>query len=204
MIIYTIYKIVNKINNKVYIGFTSKNPPNKRWIVHLSQLNNPKYSKLALYKSIKKYGKKYFEFIIIYQSTDRNYTLKIMEPYFIREYNSFGINGYNLTKGGEGTFGHSKTSWCKGKNNVYSKETLDKMSKSKLGNKYRVNKPHSKESKQKMSLSAYNRDYTYLHKKVLTPEGTFDSLTLASKHYNKSRSWMTKNLKTKPNLFYII
>jgi hypothetical protein len=118
MIIYTIYKIVNKINNKVYIGFTSKNPPNKRWITHLSQLNNPKYSKLALYKSIKKYGKEYFEFIIIYQSKDR--------------------------------------------------------------------------------------DHSYLQKRVLTPEGTFDSLTLASKHYNKSRSWMTKNLKTKPNLFYII
>jgi group I intron endonuclease len=204
MIIYTIYKIVNKINNKVYIGFTSKNPPNKRWITHLSQLNNPKYSKLALYKSIKKYGKEYFEFIIIYQSKDREHCLKVMEPYFIREYNSFGINGYNLTKGGEGTFGHNQIPWCKGKTGIHSPETLRKISERQKGNKNRVNKLHSQESKQKMSLSAYNRDHSYLQKRVLTPEGTFDSLTLASKHYNKSRSWMTKNLKTKPNLFYII
>jgi len=204
MIIYTIYKIVNKINGKVYIGFTSKNPPHKRWITHISQLNNPKYSKLALYKSIKKYGKDSFDFIVIYQSKDRNHTLKIMEPHFIKEYNSFGLNGYNLTEGGEGTFGHTKTSWCKGKTGIHSTEALIKISESQKGNKNRLGKKFTESSLHKMSLSALHRDHSHLNKRVVTPQGIFDSLTLASKHYNKSRSWMSKNLKTKPNLFYIL
>jgi group I intron endonuclease len=195
MIIYTIYKIVNQINGKVYIGFTSKNPPNKRWITHLSQLNNPKYNKLLLYKAIKKYGKQFFDFNIIYQSVNKSHTLKIMEPYFIKEYNSFGLSGYNLTNGGEGTFGHSKVSWCKGKTGIHSIETLKKLSERQKGNKYRTGKIHNKDSIEKMRLSALSRDNTYLYKKVITPRGTFISLTEAANHYKKSRSWVTKQLK---------
>jgi group I intron endonuclease len=197
MIIYTIYRIVNKINGKVYIGFTSRNPPHKRWASHLSQLNNPKYNKLLLYKAINKYGKDFFEFDILYQSKNRNHTLKIMEPYFIKEYNSFGLDGYNLTEGGEGTFGHSKVSWCKGKTGIFSIETLNKLSESKIGNKNAAGYLHTEESRQKMRLFALSRDYSYLHKKVITPKGEFNSLTEAANYYNMSKAWVTKQLKNK-------
>jgi group I intron endonuclease len=202
MIIYTIYKIVNKINGKVYIGFTSRNPPHQRWYSHLSQLNNPKYNKLLLYKAILKYGKDLFDFNILYQSTDKNHTLKIMEPYFIKEYNSFGVDGYNLTEGGEGTFGHTKTSWCKGKTGIFSAETLKRISEKQKGNVYRLGKKHSIETKEKMRLSALSRDYSHLHKKVMTPNGEFNSLSEAAKHYNKCQSWVTKQIKN--NVFKLV
>ena len=100
MRIYTIYKIVNKINNKLYIGFTGKNP-NKRLIEHKSAVNTG--SDYALHEAMRKYGLDNFEFEVIYQSLDKNFTLNVMEPHFIEKYNSFiNQNGYNMTYGGQG------------------------------------------------------------------------------------------------------
>ena len=89
------------------------------------------------------------------------------------------------------------TPWNKGEKNVYSKETLKLMSNSAKGNKKRLGKKFTEESLQKMRKSAFKRDHSHLNKKVLTPDGTFNSLTEAANHYNKSRSWVTKQLKTK-------
>jgi group I intron endonuclease len=90
------------------------------------------------------------------------------------------------------------------KGRIHSEETKLKISKSNKGNTRMLGKKHSEESKQKMSLSAFCRDHTYLHKKVLTPNGEFSSLSEAAKYYNKSRSWVTKQLKNnKFKLIYI-
>jgi len=97
--IYSIYKATNTINGKVYIGFDSKWP--KRQIVHKS---NHKKVNYKFYNAIRKYGWDNFEWTLIYQSKDREHTLKIMEPHFIQEYDTF-VNGYNSTLGGEGVFG---------------------------------------------------------------------------------------------------
>lgn len=99
MIIYTIYKSVNTINGKVYIGFDS-NWPN-RLAIHKS---NSKKVNYKFYRAIRKYGWDSFEWSVLYQSTDRQHTLKEMENHFICEYDSFK-NGYNSTLGGEGVFG---------------------------------------------------------------------------------------------------
>jgi len=42
---------------------------------------------------------------------------------------------------------------------------------------------------------ALKRDYSHLYKKVETPNGIFNSLTEAANYYNKSRAWITKQLK---------
>ena len=105
MNIYSIYKATNKINGKCYIGFDS-NWPQRKW-EHKSPVNyNKKYK---FYNAIRKYGLDNFEWEVIYQSKDKDYTLKAMETYFINVYDSFH-NGYNSTLGGEGQFGtkHSK------------------------------------------------------------------------------------------------
>jgi len=94
MELYTIYKITNKVNNKCYIGFTQN--IEKRWRSHKSK--NGSKNKL-LYKSFTKYGIDNFSFEIIYQSKLREHTLTIMEPFFIKTYESYGPKGYNMNEG---------------------------------------------------------------------------------------------------------
>lgn len=109
MNIYTIYKATNKITGKCYIGFDSNYP--ERVSEHLKgafNKNNTAYSTI-FYKSIRKHGKENFDWEIQYQSREKHYTLNVMENHFINEYRSYikfnDCNGYNMTLGGEGTFG---------------------------------------------------------------------------------------------------
>ena len=104
MNIYSIYKATNKINGKVYIGFDS-NWPQRMW-EHKSPSNfNKKYK---FYNALRKYGLNGFEWNVIYQSLDKEHCLHMMEPFFIKEYNSLK-KGYNSTLGGEGIFGYKHT-----------------------------------------------------------------------------------------------
>lgn len=98
MNIYSIYKATNNINNKVYIGYTSKSLE-KRKEEHIQRAI--KESKTRFHKAIIKYGEQNFTWELIYQSLDKNYCKKIMEPHFIQEFDSYGT-GYNGTKGGDG------------------------------------------------------------------------------------------------------
>lgn len=110
MEIYTIYKVTNCVNNKVYIGFTSNWP---------QRINSHKYDQRydknnkAFYNALKKYGWESFVWEAIYQSVDYEHTLKIMEPHFINEYRSWvrfsDSNGYNTTRGGDGTRGWKRS-----------------------------------------------------------------------------------------------
>lgn len=118
--IYSIYKSTCSVTGKCYIGFDSKWP--RRKIIHKS--NYPKVN-FKFYNAIRKYGWDNFVWEVIYQSTERDHTLKVMEPYFIIEYNSFD-NGYNTTLGGEGVFGLSR---------IQSEEEKLKRSLSLKGNK---------------------------------------------------------------------
>jgi len=125
MIIYTIYKCVNTINGKVYIGFDSQWPNRQK--IHNS---NHKKMRYKFYNAISKHGWENFEWSILYQSKDREHTLKIMEPYFIAEYDSFK-NGYNSTLGGEGVFGLHR---------IQSNEEKHKRKNIMLGNQIAKNK----------------------------------------------------------------
>ena len=113
MKIFTIYKATCTVNNKVYIGFDSSWP--KRIANHRcsSQKENTKF-----YRAIRKHGFDSFIWEPIYQSLDSEHTLKIMEPFFILEYDSKD-HGYNSTHGGDGCMGL-----------VFSEESRFKMSKS--------------------------------------------------------------------------
>ena len=105
--IYTIYKATNLINNKAYIGFDSNWPTRKG--SHLRCAAKDGYTHIAFYNAIRKYGALNFQWEVIYQSTDGEHTLTIMEPFFINEFNSFlyadHSMGYNMTLGGEGSLG---------------------------------------------------------------------------------------------------
>lgn len=93
-----IYKITNKLNNKVYIG-CSKNIQH-RWIAHKSESvleNNPQYN-YSIHKAFRKYGIDNFSFEIIELTEEKDLFDK--EKYWIKFYDSYN-NGYNETLGGD-------------------------------------------------------------------------------------------------------
>jgi group I intron endonuclease len=100
MVIYSIYKITNTTNNKSYIGYTYNVA--KRIQEHKLRASKP--NNYPLYNAIRKHKWNNFKVEIIYQSLDKLHTLNIMEPFFIKEYNTFfdmpNSWGYNLTSGG--------------------------------------------------------------------------------------------------------
>lgn len=92
-----IYKITNKINGKLYIGKTEETVE-KRFKQHLSECNKDRCKNRPLYRAIRKYGKENFEVSLIEETDDPCNR----EVFWIEFYESFG-NGYNATKGGDGS-----------------------------------------------------------------------------------------------------
>lgn len=91
---YTVYKHVNKINGKVYVGQTAYSV-SRRW-----RKNGSGY-KIGIFKSaIQKYGWNNFEHIIIKEGLTKEEANEL-EIKLIREYKDLGIS-YNITDGGEG------------------------------------------------------------------------------------------------------
>jgi group I intron endonuclease len=95
---YSIYKLTNKLNGKIYIGYSQC--PDKRWSDH--QKAAIKGYKGVLYNAMRKYGIENFTFEVIYVNSSKTKTKNIMEPKLIKEYNSLVPNGYNVAHGGDG------------------------------------------------------------------------------------------------------
>lgn len=92
-----IYKITNKINNKIYIGKTERSIE-ERWKEHCSHIKV--YPNIPLYRAISKYGKDNFSIEIIEECD--NISIDEREIYWINYYNTYLGEGYNCTGGGEG------------------------------------------------------------------------------------------------------
>lgn len=99
-----VYKHTNKINQKSYIGITSRKPE-VRWGNNGRNYKPCKGRYSCFYNAIKKYGWDSFEHEIL----ENNLTYEKAcdkEKYYICFYNTKAPNGYNLTIGGEGTCGY--------------------------------------------------------------------------------------------------
>lgn len=165
---FCVYKIINLVNYKIYIGKTDN--ASNRWAVHLrtatgGKIKYPGFS--YIHNAINKYGADNFIFVIIDQKeTDEE--IKNAEKFWIQYYKSNNPKyGYNLTEGGEGTSGYKHTEEIKdflkkinkGSNNPmygktgsnkgkkFSEKTKNKISNSKKGRKLSV------ETRKKMSLA---------------------------------------------------
>ena len=90
-----IYKITNRVNNKVYIGQT-KYTVEHRWKQHLRAYKEGRNT--YLYKAINKYGIENFSIESIEEVEISH--LDEREIFWIAKYNSFQ-NGYNMTNGGQ-------------------------------------------------------------------------------------------------------
>lgn len=95
-----IYKIVNILNNKIYIGKSSD--IEKRWKEHIRHSKSEhSRRKSPIHKAINKYGKENFRFEIIKECLFEE--MDDLEIYYIKEYNSTNRKiGYNVTNGGDG------------------------------------------------------------------------------------------------------
>lgn len=139
-----IYKITNKINNKVYIGQTIK----KYGFKQRYSYNLAKNTKnLHLKSSIEKYGIENFEIIEEFDIAYSKEELDNKEKYWIAYYKSNDANyGYNLQDGGG--------------NGRPTKEVRDRMSKNNP--KYLLGKHLSLETRQKISNSLKGRNTTIM------------------------------------------
>ena len=93
-----IYKIINDVNNKIYIGKTNFSIE-RRWQEHCNEYPKSRVDARPLYRAIRKYGIEHFhieqvEECSIEEVNDR-------EKYWIEYYGSFKY-GYNATIGGDG------------------------------------------------------------------------------------------------------
>ncbi len=99
-----IYKILNTVNNKIYIGCTTKTME-ERFNRHWARRKD----KTPMARALLKYGKDSF-IIGVIEFCDEKKEMFNREKYWIKSYNSNNRNfGYNATEGGvSGKFKHTK------------------------------------------------------------------------------------------------
>jgi len=160
-----VYKITNTINNKPYIGWTSKTL-SERFGQHLK--NAKKHAgNQKFYNAIKKHGDDVWKAEILIENIS-NHEAKQKEMEYIKKYNSY-MNGYNSTLGGDGNNGLIMSEESNLKRSValkgipknydrmhgktHSDETKTKISEAHLG----MRKPWVKWNKQQIEKRAMTR-----------------------------------------------
>lgn len=195
-----VYKITNIINDKLYFGVTQQELK-IRWQQHKCNSNKKSY---YLYNAMKKYGIENFIIEVVFEANTKKEMLeKEIELITLFKTNN-RLYGYNNSTGGE-----SSRKGCK--------LTLEQRKKISEYQKNRKRKPHSKETKTAMSLSAKGRDMSkaikssankrrgkkaYNIKSVYSVNSknqinNYESLTDASKKTNISISSISNNLSNK-------
>ena len=91
-----IYKIINDINNKIYIGKTYRTIE-QRFAEHCREYKKEKNKNRPLYRAMNKYGIEHFHVSLVEETNN----LEEREKYWIEYYQSFKY-GYNATIGGDG------------------------------------------------------------------------------------------------------
>lgn len=91
-----VYKITNDINDKMYIGQTSRTL-DERFAEHCREACSQRTKNRPLYEAMLKYGIEHFSIELIEETNNS----KERETYWIEYYGTFK-NGYNATFGGDG------------------------------------------------------------------------------------------------------
>lgn len=152
---YYIYKIVNLLTGKIYIGQTTRDNPQQRWGEHC-RASKVKVS--ALTSAINKYGKNNFTFELIDIAENIN-SLNEKEKFYIKYFNSISPSGYNLTEGG---LNGLKSETTKNKHKIRPRTPMSLETKQKIAQKAkeRANTPEGRELLLKASKAATLIPYT--------------------------------------------
>ena len=145
---YLVYLHINRINNKMYVGITSRTPENRWGKNGCNYSTSPKF-----YAAINKYGWNNFEHEILETGLSKEEAC-LREQYYIQKFNFLSPNGYNLTSGGEMT--------------EMSDEARKKLSKSMMGNKNGLGHKCSEEKKKKISDAQKGKTFTKEHKRHIS------------------------------------
>ena len=94
--IYSVYIVVNVLNEKVYVGQT--NDADKRRLEHFADSEISRSSHKPLYVDIKKFGKDAFAFSVLSEFDNRDSALE-EEENLIKMYKDIGVVVYNLSNG---------------------------------------------------------------------------------------------------------
>lgn len=171
-----IYRITNSVNDKVYYGQTTQDPPTDRWKSHQKDVRtNSKRGCLAVHNAMKLHGVDNFKFEVLV-SCETQEELDGKETEMISIHNSIAPNGYNLKHGGHGGGKHGEQTKLKMKishtgkiftdthklnlseaSKNMSEDSRNKISESMKGNKNHLGKKHSEEAKLKMRDAWTNR-----------------------------------------------
>ena len=144
-----IYKFINKVNGKLYIGKTNNLYQRKHAHLAVARLGAENNFYLAsghynlLQRAITKYGADNFDFVVIEENEQEEIIFE-REKYWIAFYKTnvcrYGNEfGYNLTDGGEGSSGRKHTETAKQKirdkaaGRLHTKETKQQMSVARSG-----------------------------------------------------------------------
>lgn len=128
---YCVYRHVNKINGKQYIGIT-KRKPEERWGSDGSKYKSTPH----FYNAILKYGWDNFEHEILHSNLSKEQACRI-EIELIQKYNTQNRElGYNIMEGGTAP--------------TIPMDVREKMSKAMMGNKNGLGKVCSEEKKEKI------------------------------------------------------
>lgn len=195
-----VYRIMCLANNKNYIGITADLA--HRLVVHFNEKSNRRRSTL-LARAIRKYGKDNFQ-VFVLEEVKTWEEAWAKERYYIQLYDTYKVNGYNMTLGGEGQPGL-----------VHSEKTRRQMAESHRGKSIGPNNPMygkpsamrgkkwSKESRDKLAASCKGRIPWNKGKKCPQLAGenngffgkkhTSDSIERA----RKSRSWYKPSDETR-------
>jgi group I intron endonuclease len=191
-----IYKIINIISKKIYIGQTIQNDINTRWNQHKRNIHT---TKSCLYSAFRKYGLHNFSFQIICICFDE--ACDELERFYISKYNTLSPNGYNLDLGGN-------------KNKIIHKETKEKIRKSHLGKKHsesrkqknrdsHIGYKHTQISKDKMSVKRKGKELSEEIRKRMSDAQKGHSVSEKTRQNvaeaNKRRIW-TNEMKGKVSL----
>ena len=196
-----IYKITNKLNNKIYVG--SGIDIKNRWNLHKFKLKNNKHHSIKLQRSYNKHGIDHFIFEVLeYCSKD---VLIEREQYWIDTLNSYN-KGYNCNPIAGNTFGFKMSEDTKSiMSNIKSKKgkllNLD-FSKIKTESFYQeiipkekdlivdilnpfYGKKHKEDSIKKMSEKALSGYETGKRKKLIGKDNPLYGKQLTNSHKNK-------------------